>query len=446
MHKARNSRLKKAAVYLTAAMLCTMTAFGWSIHQPGAVVSARSISEMESEKAQIKSQLDAVNDKISGLQGQIDQETAYQAELTQQITLYKEQIQLLNEQIDALETEIENKNAEIDQMEDRIGQLEDDIAAKQVEIEETFELFKTRMVALYQAGETSSLAMLLSSSSFSDFVTNIKLMQAVSKSDERLVGKLRTQKAEQEETKVQVETTKAEVEQALVEVQKYEESIILQREEQKAAQSGLEEAYSKSKSAQEDLEELKARYENDRASALAEEKQVESEIQEFYAEQARKQAAAEAAAKAAAAQAQNGSSAAASIPKVDAGNLSFRWPLPGYSYISSPYGSRWGGFHTGIDISGGGVYGAPIVAAEAGTVIMASSHWSYGNYVIVDHGGGYTTLYAHMSSIGCSVGDYVSKGSTLGYVGSTGNSSGPHLHFEVRINGATQNPQNYVSP
>ena len=131
---------------------------------------------------------------------------------------------------------------------------------------------------------------------------------------------------------------------------------------------------------------------------------------------------------------------------VDTGDLSFRWPLPGYSTITSGFGSRWGSNHTGIDISGGGVYGSPIVAAEAGTVVVAATHWSYGNYVIVDHGGGYTTLYAHMSSIGCSVGDYVTKGQTIGYVGSTGESTGPHLHFEVRINGTAQNPQNYVSP
>lgn len=397
---------------------------------------------MQSEQQQIQSKVDAANDKIDELQGKIDEEEEYQQTLTEQISLYKEQIALFDDQIEALEAEIEDKNAEIDQLEDDIDQLEEDIAAKQVEIEDTFELFKTRMVALYQAGETSSLAMLLSSSSFGDFVTNIRLMQAVSQSDEQLVDTLKTQKAEQEETKTQVEVTKGEVEEALVKVQEDEEAIILQREQKKVAQSGLEKAYEESKTAQEDMEALKSQYEDDLASALEEEKQVESEIQAFYAEQAKKQQAAQQQA------AQNSSSGSTTtaIPQVSAGDLSFRWPLPGYSYISSPYGSRWGGFHTGIDISGGGVYGASIVAAEAGTVILATSHYSYGNYVIVDHGGGYSTLYAHMSSIGCSVGDYVTKGQTIGYVGSTGNSTGPHLHFEVRINGASQNPQSYVSP
>ncbi len=444
MHSIKlNGRSKRIAVFAIAMSLTASALFGGGYIQPQQV-AARSISEMESEQEAIQSKVDAANDKIDELQGQINAEEEYQQTLTEQITLYKEQIQLFDDQIAALEVEIENKNAEIEQLEDNIVQLEDDIAAKQVEIEDTFELFKTRMVALYQAGETSSLAMLLSSSSFGDFVTNIRLMQAVSQSDEQLVDKLKTQKAEQEETKAEVEVTKGEVEEALAQVKEDEESIILQREQKKVAQSGLEAAYQESKTAQEDMEALKAQYEDDLASALAEEQKVENEIQAFYAEQARKQQEAQQEAQQAA-QA-NGSSASTNIPQVSAGDLSFRWPLPGYSYISSPYGSRWGGFHTGIDISGGGIYGASIVAAEAGTVVLAASHYSYGNYVIVDHGGGYSTLYAHMSSIGCSVGDYVTKGQTIGYVGSTGNSTGPHLHFEVRINGASQNPQSYVSP
>ena len=421
-----------------AAALCLSTALAGSYVTPAEKVAARSLSEIQSDKNAIQSQLDDVNAKIDDLQGQIDAEEEYQAELTTQIELYRDQIALMDEQISTLEGQIEDKNNEIDQLEGNIDQLEEDIAAKQVEIDDTYEIFKTRMVALYQAGETSSLAMLLSSDSFSDFVTNIQLMQAVSKSDEELVDTLRSQKEEQEVQKQAVEEYKVEVETALEEIKADEEAIILQREEQRIAQSNLEVAYSESETAQEDLEALQAQYENDLEGMLAEEAAVEAELQDFYAEQARQQAAA---------QQGNDSSPSGSSSNViaDTGDLSFRWPLPGYSYISSPYGSRWGGWHTGIDISGGGVYGASIVAAESGTVIMAQWYSTYGNCVIVDHGGGYSTLYAHMSNIGCSVGDYVTKGQTVGYVGSTGNSTGPHLHFEVRVNGTAQNPQNYVS-
>ena len=438
MHHTGKGRRRYLSAAIAAA-LCLSTALAGSYVAPVQQAAARSLSEIQSDKNAIQSKLDGVNAKIDDLEGQIDEEEAYQAELTTQIDLYRDQIALMDEQIDTLEAQIEDKNAEIDQLEGNIGQLEDDIAEKQVEIDDTYELFKTRMVALYQAGETSSLAMLLSSDSFGDFVTNIRLMQAVSKSDEELVDTLRSQKEEQEVQKQAVEEYKVEVEDALEQIEADEEQIILQREEKKIAQSGLEEAYSKSKTAQEDLEALRAQYENDLDGMLAEEAAVEAELQEFYAEQARQQAAAQ--------QSSSGSSSSSSSQQqiVDTGDLSFRWPLPGYSYISSPFGSRWGGWHTGIDISGGGVYGASIVAAEAGTVIMSQWYSTYGNCVIVDHGGGYSTLYAHMSGYAVSVGDYVSKGQTIGYVGSTGNSTGPHLHFEVRVNGTAQNPQNYVS-
>ena len=163
-----------------AAALCLSTALAGSYVTPAEKVAARSLSEIQSDKNAIQSQLDDVNAKIDDLQGQIDAEEEYQAELTTQIELYRDQIALMDEQISTLEGQIEDKNNEIDQLEGNIDQLEEDIAAKQVEIDDTYEIFKTRMVALYQAGETSSLAMLLSSDSFSDFVTNIQLMQAVS--------------------------------------------------------------------------------------------------------------------------------------------------------------------------------------------------------------------------------------------------------------------------
>ena len=440
------SHCKKLLTYLIAASLCLTAAFG----NPGAVM-ASSLSDLQAKQQQVQDQLDAVNEKIDDLQGQIDEAEEYQSALSEQISLYKDQIALLDEQISSLEADIDSKQDEIDQFQQQIDQLDTEIADKQVEIDDTYEQFKTRMVALYEAGETSSLAMLLSSSSFGDFVTNIQLMQAVSESDQQLVNKLKSQLDEQEKLKAQQQQAKSDTEAALEQIQLDEQELMIQREDQDNARAELETAYSESETAQQDMEALKAEYESDRDAKIAEDQQVEAEIQQIYAQLAAQQAAAQQAQQ----QASNSSSSsssdssgssAGSTAVVNTGDLSFRWPLPGYSTITSGFGSRWGSNHTGIDISGGGVYGSPIVAAESGTVVVATTHWSYGNYVIVDHGNGYTTLYAHMSSIGCSVGDYVTKGQTIGYVGSTGDSTGPHLHFEVRINGAAQNPQNYVSP
>ena len=432
-------RFKRIFTAIVAAAVCLSAAFTWSAAHPQPV-AARSVSEIQADQDAIQSKLDDVNGKISDLQGQIDSEEAYQAELSEQISLYQQQIALMDEQIGALEDQIEEKNAEIETLQTDIASLDEEIAAKQVEIDETYALFKERMVALYQAGETSSLAMLLSSDSFADFVTNVQLMQAVSESDQQLVEKLRAQKEEQQAQKDEKEAAEAEVQAALTQIQEDEAQLVEERSDQQSARESLEAAYAESKTAMQDLEAMKANYEANREEIEAEEAAVEAELQQLYASMASSSSSSSSGSSG------SSSSGSSSNVIVDTGDLSFRWPLPGYTTVTSGYGARWGTTHTGIDISGGGCYGSPIVAAESGTVILCQWYSTYGQCIIVDHGGGYSTLYAHMSAYAVSTGDYVTKGQTIGYVGDTGNVTGPHLHFEVRVNGVTQNPLNYVSP
>jgi len=137
------------------------------------------------------------------------------------------------------------------------------------------------------------------------------------------------------------------------------------------------------------------------------------------------------------------SSSAKPNPNVS-GSGRFTWPLPGVNSISSYYGMRWGRLHSGIDISCSGVYGRTIVAADAGTVTsVKNSPSGYGLHLIINHGNGYTTLYAHCSSIMVSAGQTVSKGQAIAKVGNSGRSTGPHLHFEIRVNGTAKNPMNW---
>lgn len=124
----------------------------------------------------------------------------------------------------------------------------------------------------------------------------------------------------------------------------------------------------------------------------------------------------------------------------------FIWPVPHTHNVTSLMEWRWGRMHNGIDIAGGGDYGQPFIAADGGTVIWSGNDGGgYGNYVMIDHGNGYMTVYGHASELACSTGDYVSQGDVIGYIGSTGNSTGPHLHFEIRLNGDYQDPLGYVS-
>ena len=124
------------------------------------------------------------------------------------------------------------------------------------------------------------------------------------------------------------------------------------------------------------------------------------------------------------------------------------WPAPGFYHISSGFGPRWGRQHKGIDIAGGGlnINGANACAAKGGTVIKAKLGYNggYGNYVQIDHGNGLNTLYAHLQSVNVSVGQQVSTGTVVGKIGSTGNSTGPHLHFSVIVNGVFVDPMGYL--
>lgn len=131
---------------------------------------------------------------------------------------------------------------------------------------------------------------------------------------------------------------------------------------------------------------------------------------------------------------------------VSAASGQFIWPFPHTHNITSLFEWRWGRMHQGIDIAGGDDYGQPIIAADSGRVTWSGNDGGgYGNYVMIDHGNGYMTVYAHACAVACSTGDYVNQGDVIAYCGSTGNSTGPHLHFEVRVDGTQVDPLGYVS-
>ena len=255
--------------------------------------------------------------------------------------------------------------------------------------------------------------MLLSSRSISEFLTRSEYLERIAEHDKLLVDGLRDELYALEEEKAVLEKEKAVLE---------EEKAALEKE-----QAELEKQLKEAKNSLQDLVAMQKEYEANYEELSAMQKQIQAELLDIY------------------------KNLQTSNEAYVGGEM--MWPVPGYSTISSYYGWRFNGtdFHTGMDITGSGVHGAPVVAANTGTVVHTKKcpyngySYGYGTYIIVDHGGGITTLSAHLSAINVNVGDIVVMGQQIGKVGNTGWSTGAHLHFEVRQNGKHVNPLPYVT-
>ena len=389
MGKAKN-RWKKLGAFLLAVVLTFAIV---PVSQARASYQD-DIADLNDQIDELKKQQEQLQNEIAATQDEKEETMEKKAQLDKQVQLTKEEIALLEERIALLEQSISDK--------------EDAIAEKEKEIEDSYELFKQRLRAMYMAGDSSIVGMLLGAQDFADFLTSAEMVSRISEHDRDLIEYLMQAKADIEEDKADLEEDKASVE--------------ADRDELDAAKQLLDgqvQQASKEIYSLELLEkEMSEKYDQIKADMDA----AQAEIDRIYAE--------------------NESTG-------DYVGGEFLWPLPGYTYISSGFGWRFGGtdYHTGIDITGGNVFQKEIKAANSGTVIVANTTYTpgkgYGQYVIIDHGGGYSTLYAHMYALYVSTGDYVERGEAIGQVGSTGWSTGPHLHFEIRVDGKAQDPMNW---
>jgi len=341
-----------------------------------------------------------VQEEVNEVQEEIDQVLQEVADLNMSILEYESEIQQLTEKLTTLENSIKDKEQELDDK-------------KQV--------LENRLVAMYMKKEPTFLDVLLSGQ-LMNFISNQNIIKQAANYVNNLIIEVEALKTTLETEKTEVETVKTEKE---------------------------------TKSAE--LQTMKTEKEQKVANLTDEQKELEAQLLEYKA-QAEKYAELErqAIAKEEAARKQqeanklnnsNSSNNSNTITKPYQGGK-FAWPCPASSRITSNYGYRYlfgvREFHTGIDI--GASKGTNIVAAESGTVILANYGWNggYGNYIIINHGNGITTRYAHSSKLYVSAGQTVTKGQVIAAVGSTGNSTGPHLHFEVRKNGSHTNPLNYL--
>lgn len=308
--------------------------------------------------------------------------------------------------------EVETLEKNIADQNEKINSTRSEMEKKRAELLVKKERLETRLRAIYKKGSVGFVEIILSSNNVSELISNITFMQKIYKGDKVAINSVKKDQAQLAaiESKLKGE----------------EEVLVAKKSESEKAKAELEQERSKIKKQLDDLQAQSA-------SIGAQIAQAQAELEAKRREAANNN---------------NGSSGSGSgngggsnSYLVGTGQLG--WPARGP--VTSEFGYRpiFGDFHTGLDI--GVPSNAPIYAADSGVVInVASTSWGYGNYVVVDHGGGISTLYAHNNSIAVSVGQSVSKGQVIAYAGSTGWSTGPHCHFEVRVNGSAVNPRGYL--
>lgn len=351
------------------------------------------VSNLRDQQANLQSQLEASNAQIEIIKSDVSELVAEIAQLNEDITSQELEVELLQAQKVDLQNTIEKTEAELEEATEEY--------AKQKK------MLETRLVASYKAGETRYLDVLLQSSSFTEFISSYYMVSELVASDTELLAKMSERKEELELAKLELKKQKKQLTQATEE----SENKAVSLENMKV----IKKLYISELSAEE------AEYTNKIIEMQNEIKRVESEILQ-----------------------------AANL------NIGFdyvggemAWPVPGYTRITSEFGMRTHPItgiyklHTGVDISA--PPGMPFIAANDGVVVKAENNAAYGKMVMINHGGGVSTLYAHGSEILVEVGQEVKRGDEVLKVGSTGYSTGPHAHFEVRVNGQYVNPIPYIT-
>ena len=361
------------------------------------------LADLQDKQKDIAARQKALNDKIKNAKSEKAQLQAKANSLDEQISITRDQMELCQNRINVTQDYISAKHAEIDK--------------KETDINESMQLFRDRVRAIYMTGgysdKANSLIMLLSSESVSDFLTRAMYLKRLNEHDRALMDVLEEELASLNDEKAKLDETKKELEAEKAELTETRDSL----------QNSLIEA----RSSIQDINAMQSELEENYEELSGYLKEIQNEIADIYKN--------------------------LTTSKEDYVGGEMMWPAPGYYKITCEYGWRFNGtdFHTGIDISGSGIHGAKVVAANTGTVIFTKQcpyngySYGYGTYAIVDHGGGITTLYAHMSSLAVNVGDVVVMGQQIGNVGNTGWSTGAHLHFEVRKDGKSVNPLPYVT-
>ena len=352
---------------------------------------ATSIEDLTQKQNELQNQKDEATQALEGVKTNISETMEDLQELSEKIIQHEAEAEKLELEIDELITDIQEKTINLE--------------ASQKNYDEQKALLEKRLIVLYEAGETSYLDVLLHSSSLSDFISNYYMMTEMARYDTELLEN---------------------IEQATNLIEAEKEAL----ETQKSKLVALQEENDKKIAMVSNMKVLKTNYMN---QLTEEEKALQADIEIFNQEMAQIES---------------------DLINLTDSNSAYAggemaWPAPGYYTITSPFGYRVHPilgvtrFHSGVDI--GVPTGGKVIAANDGIVIKTTYTSSYGNMVMIDHGGGIVTLYAHGSKIIATLGQEVKRGDVIMEAGSTGWSTGPHLHFEVRLDGEYQQPLDYIT-
>ena len=426
---------KKQAVSLLAGLLAfimVLTLFMGLM--PGKASAAGSseirkqINQLKKQRNDIQKDIDAVKEQYKKNEDELQDIVSRKNVIDQEIGLLHTEIININEQISAFNVMIADKQDELDHAEDRLSDLED--------------MNRARIRTMEEEGEVSYWEVIFKANSFSDLLDRLNMVEEIAASDKRRLQELSDAADNVAKAQAELSAQKGEVEAVRKEQDAAEDELDKKRKE---ADDLIAELISKGY----ELEDLEAQYKQQKndlldSIALKEKEYNEAKHQEWLAHMATATTAPPAP-QPGGNGGNGGGSGGGSTPAPSTG-----WLLPcNYRKVTSPYGHRKSptagasSFHQGIDL--GAPAGTPIVASRAGVVTTATFSGSAGYYVSINHGDGFSSIYMHMTNYVVSAGQAVAAGQLIGYVGSTGISTGNHLHFGIAYNGAYQNPASYVA-
>ena len=383
------------------------------------------LSEAQQEKKTLENDLQKAKELIDSLKGSKE-------DIQSEVEKLDKQLNEISGKVKELESQLSKKRQEIANTESALNK------AKEQE-KKQYRNMKKRIQFMYENGQTSYVEMLLSADSFTDFLNAVEYITQISQYDRKMLKEYQNMQVTIADTQKTLETDYASLQSLQAKVQEEKQAVAALESAKKGELNDVADDLT-------DAQTVAKAYE----AEIQAQNEVIAQIQAAQKRAAEQQAAQQ---QAQAAEENQGATDAAGENQNTAQNTtpsgngqstgSMMWPCPSSKRVTSDYGPRTSPNHKGIDI--GAAYGADIVAADGGTVLVATYSSSGGNYVIIDHGGGLCTVYMHASSLTVSAGQTVSKGQVIAKVGSTGISTGNHLHFGVTLNGVYVSPWGYVS-